>query len=326
MELRKILYLLLFVSTCVTAADNIKSPIVHDPVMAKDGDRFYLFCTGQDIKVFSSADMKVWRDEPDVFSTSPKWAENLVPGYKGHTWAPDIIYHNGKYHLFYSCSTFGKNRSAIGHAVNETLNPADTRYEWVDMGRVVNSVPGRDEWNSIDPNVIVDKQGGAWMAFGSFWDGIKLVRLTDNLDSVAVPEEWYTICQRMSEEKPDSIAGADAVEAPFLFYHDGYYYLFVSFDYCCRGLNSDYKVVVGRSENIRGPYSDRNGKLLTKGGGSVLIEGDKKVYAGVGHCAVYDFDGKTIFIAHGYEIKDNGMSHLVVRDIYWDKNNWPLVK
>ena len=87
----------------VKAADGITSPFVHDPVLAYDGSRYYIYCTGQGIQVYSSADLNKWRDEPSVFDAAPQWAMKMVPGYNGHTWAPDIIFYKGKYHLFYSC-------------------------------------------------------------------------------------------------------------------------------------------------------------------------------------------------------------------------------
>ena len=260
-----------------------------------------------------------------MFDAAPQWAMKMVPGYNGHTWAPDIIFYQGKYHLFYSCSTFGKNRSAIGHAENATLNPSDPRYKWEDKGCIVNSVPGRNEWNAIDPNVIVDGDGTPWMTFGSFWNGIKLVKLTTEMNAVAQPEEWYTLCKRMNNALPDSLPGDDAVEAPFIYHHSGYYYLFVSFDYCCRGMKSNYKIAMGRSQNIKGPYLDRDGKDMLQGGGSILLEGDHNTYAAVGHCSVYDFSGQTYLFAHGYEIHDNGMPHLVKHKLNWTADGWPVV-
>ena len=316
-----------FSSLCIAskAADGITSPIVHDPVVIYDGNRYYIYGTGQGIQVYSSQDMEKWRDEPSVFDAAPLWAMKMVPGYNGHTWAPDIIFYKGKYHLFYSCSTFGKNRSAIGHAENVTLNPSDPRYKWEDKGCIVNSVPGRNEWNAIDPNVVVDGDGTPWMTFGSFWNGIKLVKLTTEMDAVAQPEEWYSLCKRMNNTLPDSLPGDDAVEAPFIYHHGGYYYLFVSFDYCCRGLKSNYKIAIGRSQNIKGPYLDKDGKSMMQDGGSIFMEGDHKIYSAVGHCSVYDFSGQTYLFAHGYEIHDNGMPHLVKRKLNWDTDGWPIV-
>ena len=108
--------------------------MTHDPVMAKQGDTYYLFATGHGISVMSSKDLKNWKFEKPVFEEAPQWAVETVKGYNGHTWAPDIIFHNGLYHLFYSCSAFGKNTSAIGHATNPTLDPSSPDFKWTDHG------------------------------------------------------------------------------------------------------------------------------------------------------------------------------------------------
>ena len=103
---------------------------------------------------------------------------------------------------------------------------------------------------------------------------------------------------------------------------DGWYYLFVSHDYCCKGLESNYSTVVGRSRRIEGPYLDRDGRDMAHGGGTLVIGPDEK-YSGVGHCSVYEFGGRWIFAAHGYDKAKNGASKLVVRDIAWDDEGWP---
>ena len=310
------------------AADDIitvDKVMTHDPVMIKEKDTYYLFATGQGISVMSSRDMKNWKFEPSVFSEAPQWAVELIDGYNGHTWAPDVIYHGGQYHLFYSCSAFGKNTSAIGHATTPTLDRKDPRFKWTDHGMVIQSVPNRDSWNAIDPNIIIDEKGTPWMTFGSFWDGIKLVRLTDDLNAVAEPQEWYSISRRQrSVSVKSEDAGDGAVEAPFIMKHGEYYYLFVSFDYCCRGLKSDYKVAVGRSKDVRGPYLDRDGKSMEYGGGTIIVKGDKN-WAGIGHCAAYKFEGKYYFIAHAYSVKNDGTPMLYVRTIKWTEDGWPIV-
>lgn len=301
-------------------------PLAHDPVLACEDGIYYLFATGEGISVMSSPDLKTWTFEKPVFSEPPQWAVETVEGYRGHTWAPDIIYHNGMYHLFYSCSSFGKNSSAIGHATNTVLDPGDPRFKWEDHGMVVRSVPGRDMWNAIDPNIVVDEAGTPWLAFGSFWEGIKLVRMTDDLMQVAQPEEWHSICKRpRTFGLDDAEAGDGAVEAPFILKHDGFYYLFVSFDYCCRGLDSDYKVVVGRAGSVTGPYVDKEGRPMNEGGGSVVIEGNE-AYAGVGHCAAYRMDGKDYFLCHAYSVAENGAPRLIVREMGWTSDGWPVVE
>lgn len=301
---------------------NPTNPSVHDPVMAKQDSVYYLFSTGVGISVMSSTDMKVWKREKPVFNQPPEWAVQLIPGFRGHIWAPDIFYHDGRYHLFYSCSAFGKNTSAIGHASSPTLHPSDSLFKWTDHGMVIQSVPGRDFWNAIDANLALDASGNPWMSFGSFWDGIKMVRLNVGMNGVATPEEWYTIARKKG---PDStLAGDNAIEAPFIFYRAGYYYLFVSHDYCCRGKESTYKIMVGRSEHIAGPYRDREGKRMEHGGGSLVAAGNES-YAGVGHCAVYTFDQVDYLVAHGYSLLDDGASKLLVRPVVWDADGWPKI-
>lgn len=302
----------------------VSDPWVHDPVMAKEGDTYHLYFTGGNISSMSSKDLASWRFERSVFSRPPQWAMDSVRGYKGHTWAPDIIYHKGYYHIFYSCSTFGKNTSAIGHAYRKTLSP-EVQEPWTDTGAVIVSHPG-DNYNAIDPNVVIDDDGHPWMAFGSFWGGIQLVRLTDDMSATLKPEKLYTICTRRFDGQADVPSMPEnAVEAPFIFKHGGYYYLFVSYDFCCRGLKSNYKVVVGRSKDVTGPYVDKEGRKLTQGGGSLVI-GQNDDFVAIGHSAAYHFDGKDYFMAHGYSRTEDGASKLFLREMTWDEAGWPVVE
>ena len=229
---------------------DMSHPDVHDPVMARGDDgRYYMFSTGFGVGVMSSADLGEWKREPAVFRQVPQWAVDSVWRFRGHIWAPDISYHNGLWHLYYSCSSFGKNSSAIGLATNKTLDPSSPDFLWQDQGMVIASHRHRDNWNAIDPNLIVDKKGRPWLTFGSFWDGIQLVKLS-NKDFKTPVTKPVTISRRVGRkltlaeiddktnftiEGNDTIeAGENAVEAPFIYYRKGWYYLFVSMDYCCR--------------------------------------------------------------------------------------------
>ena len=299
---------------------------VHDPVMIKQNDKYYLFCTGPGISVFSSKDMKNWRKEKQVFAQTPEWVVKAIPRFRGNSmWAPDISYHNGKYYLYYSVSAFGKNTSCIGVAVNKTLDSASADYKWEDLGKVVQSVPGRDLWNAIDPNLVIDDNKTPWLLFGSFWEGMKMVKLNNDLATIAQPEEWYTIAKRPRDFGiPDTSAGNAALEGPFIFKKDKYYYLFVSRDYCCRGERSDYKVIVGRSEKVTGPFLDKDGVDLAKNGGTLIVQGDNKEWFGAGHNSAYTFDGKDYIIYHGYDAKDRGRSKLIIQELKWE-NGWPVI-
>lgn len=297
---------------------------VHDPVMIRQDSIYYVFCTGWGISVFSSTDMKHWKPQNPVFAKAPQWAVDAIPGFKGHIWAPDISYHNGQYYLYYAVSAFGKNTSCIGVATNKTLDAASHDFKWTDHGKVIQSVPGRDMWNAIDPNLVMDEDNTPWLVFGSFWNGLKLVQLKKDLTAVAEPQKWYTVAARKRDFiLPDSVAGDAAIEAPFIFKKDKYYYLFVSFDYCCRGEKSTYKMMVGRSEKVYGPYADRDGVPMALGGGSVVLEGNKN-WHGVGHNAVVTSNGTDYLVFHGYDANDNGKPKLRIEKISW-YNGWPFV-
>ncbi len=331
--------LVAIILSSIVAARAATLPPVHDPVMARGEDgRYYIFATGMGIDVLSSNDMTDWQREQPVFdarSQTPQWAVDSVRGYHGHTWAPDISYHDGEWKLYYSCSTFGKNNSAIGLMTNKTLDPTSADFKWVDKGMVIKSHKHADNWNAIDPNLVVTPEGERYIIFGSFWDGLQLMKLADDYQTPITQPR--TIARRINKkltlEDLDNVesfeivngdtveAGPNAIEAPFISYHKGYYYLFVSFDFCCRGQASTYKTVYGRSRDIEGPYVDESGKPMEKGGGTLLF-GPNEDFFGIGHCAVYDIDGKWIFLSHAYDKAQDGRARLFIKELTLDENGW----
>ena len=297
---------------------------VHDPVMAKEGDTFYVFSTGPGITYYESKNLTDWTLTGLVFPDEPSWARRVAPGFGGHLWAPDVYEKEGKFYLYYSVSAFGKNTSGIGVTVNETLDPDAENYRWVDQGIVLQSVPERDFWNAIDPVIVEDDEGTPWMSFGSFWGGLKLVKLDDDMTRLAQPQEWHTIAKRPGRQtNDDADPGEGAIEAPYIFKKNDYYYLFVSFDKCCRGMDSTYNIRVGRSKNVEGPYVDRDGKPMNEGGGTLVLEGNEN-WVALGHNAAYTFDGTDYLVFHAYETADNAVQKLRILPMSWD-NDWPQV-
>lgn len=308
---------------------------VHDPVIVRQGGTYYIFATGPGIAVWSSPDMANWAREKPVFAAPPAWAVAAVPGLRGSLWAPDISFADGKYYLYYSVSAFGKNTSCIGVATNTTLDPQSPDFKWVDHGKVIQSVPGQTNWNAIDPNLIVDDKGTPYLAFGSFWEGLKLVRLApDRLSIAESVDRLPTIATRKKEPSPATPvapgsfpvnAGDNPIEAPFIFKRGDWYYLFVSIDYCCRGPNSTYKMIVGRAKSVAGPYDDKESVSLARGGGTVLLAGDDQWY-GVGHNAVANFDGTDYLVFHAYDASDErGRAKLRIEKLSWDAAGWPSI-
>ncbi|MBM6992444.1 MAG: family 43 glycosylhydrolase [Prevotella sp.] len=313
---------------------NTDTAFVHDPVMAYENGIYYMFYTGHNIGFATSKDCKTWTVHRDgVLRDIPRWTHDSVPGFKNHIWAPDIIQWHGRWWMAYSCSTFGKNTSAIGLLSCSSLEKAD----WKDMGCLVASHGERDNWNAIDPNFIEDEQGNLWMTWGSFWDGIQQASLAvthtpDGQETLCMASSPRTIARRYYKNEPQGFqnptskyAGLNAIEAPFIFRHGEYYYLFASWDYCCQGMKSTYHVVVGRSRHIDGPYLDRDGKPMSEGGGTPVIQGDKKEYEAVGHCAAYHFLDEDLFICHGYSIALQGQPVLIQKPIRWE-NDWPVIE
>jgi arabinan endo-1,5-alpha-L-arabinosidase len=300
-------------------AEMTAPPRVHDPVLAKEAGIYYLFSTGRGITVHTSTDRINWRLAGRVFSPPPAWTAETIPGSNDHFWAPDISFFNGKWHLYYSVSTFGKNRSAVGLATNVTLNPSRPDYQWKDEGLVVESKPG-DDWNAIDPNLTLDDKKQPWLSFGSFWGGIKLVKIDSKTGKPITASNLSSLASR-----PRTGGGVGAVEAPFLVRHKRFYYLFVSFDFCCKGADSTYNIRVGRSREITGPYLDKDGKSMIGGGGTLVRSGAGR-WRGPGHNAVYSEKKQDWLIYHAYDAEDQGISKLRIEALDWDTDGWPRVR
>jgi arabinan endo-1,5-alpha-L-arabinosidase len=286
----------------------------HDPVIAVEDGHYYLFTTGPGINVSCSDDLLDWSLCSAIFFSKPAWFRELVPG-SGPLWAPDISYFNGRYHLYYSVSTFGSNRSAIGLATASTLDPNDPEQLWEDRGPVVASVPD-DDWNAIDPNLVIDEHGQTWLAFGSFWSGIKMRRIDPDTGLLDLDDRTlYALAER---PRPG------AVEAPFIIRHSDHYILFVSFDQCCQGADSSYNIRVGRSEEVTGPYVDRDGVPMLEGGGTLILAGESR-WRGPGHNAVIDTEEGTMLVYHSYDAEFGGYATLRIEPIRWDDEGWPTL-
>lgn len=299
------------------------STIVHDPFVIKANDYFYLVGTGRGIPIRRSKDLVHWEPSGNgfVFDDPPFWTRDIIAkrkqdGMKDDIWGPAIFYFNGKYHLYFSVAVFGTNNSRIGLATSKTLNPDSPDYKWIDQGLVMESIPGRDDFNAIENEIVFDSQGNPWLLFGSFFSGIKIRRIDFKTGKISlVNPKIYTIASR---------EGDRSIENPSLFYKNGYWYLFVSFDLCCQGEKSTYNIRVGRSKNMLGPYIDKKGTPMLKGGGTLILASYENV-RGPGCNSIFVDNKKEFLVHHFYDGDDKGVPKLHIRPVVWEKDGWPLL-
>lgn len=304
---------LLFAAAATQAAELPKVPRFHDPsTPIRHGDTWWIFSTGNGLVSRFSQDLKTWSEGEPVFTKLPAWHRERVPAQKGHLWAPDIIVVNGVYHLYYSVSGWGKNTSAIGLATNQTLDPKHPDFRWKDQEIVISSSP-EDPYNAIDPHLFADEDDSLWMTFGSFWKGIQLIEL-----------DPATGKRHPTRGQVRQLAWSESIEAPAMLKHGGYYYLFVNWGLCCRGVKSTYEIRVGRSRRITGPYQDAGANDLATGGGTLFMksEGDK---IGPGHPSFLKHGGETQLFFHYYDRLRNGFANLGDAPLRWNKEGWPEI-
>jgi arabinan endo-1,5-alpha-L-arabinosidase len=307
-------------------ADSVPQPytFIHDPAMARQGNTYYVFSTGDpagtigngNIQIRVSHDLRNWQYAGTVFAQQPAWITSAL-GSIPNLWAPDISYFGGLWHLYYAGSSFGSNNSVIGLATTPTLDPHSARYHWTDDGLVFRSTTA-DDFNAIDPSLVTDASGGKWLSFGSFWSGIKLLRLDAGTGKPAGSSPTvYSLAEKAS---PDPLEGSGIV------YHGGYYYLFAAVDYCCRGISSTYHIQVGRSASITGPYVDASGTAMLNGGG-MEVQGTDAGMIGPGSPFIFGpgagGGSSPLLVYHYYDAFDSGDAWIQIRPLAW-VDGWPV--
>lgn len=285
---------------------------VHDPVMIKQADRYYVFGTG--ISVKTSDDKITWTSAEGVFPKNGglPWWKNDIPEHKGHIWAPDIHYRDGKYHLYYSVSAWMNFNSSIGYATNTTLNPKDPDYKWMDHGQVISFKNGGVGVNVIDPNVFIEKNGKVWLLYGSYQSGLRMVELNPKTGKLFTESpKLITLTSHLGE-------GVYLIKGP------KYYYIFASRGRCCAGIESTYQIVMGRSKTITGPYLNKEGQSWVDDKYSLFLEGDN-AEPGRGHNGIFAEGDTTFMVYHAYTRSAKGTSLLNIKPMFLTKDDWPTL-
>jgi arabinan endo-1,5-alpha-L-arabinosidase len=290
---------------------------IHDPSVIEVDGTYAAFGTGEQglyrgaIKVKTSPDGVRWTDAGAIGRGVPKCAEETLGFRPLNIWAPSISRRGGTFSLYYCLSSFGHNTSAIGLMTNTAFDPTKPGEGWQDRGLVLMSNV-QDDFNAIDPFRIDTSDGRAFLVFGSFWSGIKLSELNPDTGKLLGKMPVVALAGRRG----------GAIEAPSILERDGRFYLFVSFDQCCKGVASTYNIRVGRADRIEGPYRDRDGKDMAEGGGSLMLATTGRFIGPGGQEAVKTSKGDWLAF-HYYDGDDAGAAKLQLSPLHWTPDGWP---
>ena len=283
-------------------------------IYCKEDNCYYMVSTGG--KILKSKNMVYWYPRNNAFASIPSWG---TPG--AGLWAPDIQYIDNKYVMYYSLSVWGDSNPGIG--VASAPHPDGP---WTDHGKLFTSNEIGVN-NSIDPMVYVDFDGKVYMVWGSMRGNYMIELNSDGLSIKNGVQYAKNNKIRVAGKDTQFQWDVDTYEGAYIIYENGYYYLFLSMGTCCEGLNSSYKVVVGRSRTITGPYlDDKLRDLKNPGTGKVVLDkGD--YFVGSGHnCILKDQNNEYFIYYHTYSQDHIAYRVLAMDYMYFDENGWPCVE
>ena len=278
--------------------------------VVEKGNRGKLFDRGP---IFRSENLIEWTWCGSVFDDYPtegNW------GTKGaQIWAPGIVKIGSMYNYYYSLTTLFDSNPGIGVATSPTpYGP------WTHYGKVVDTLDS-GVINGIDPQVFVEEDGRVFLIWGSFY-GVACIELTIDGIEPLYGSDYKKHLKWIVEDNTDGIhMNIDSnFEGSYIIKRNNLYYYFGSQGSCCSGSKSTYKVKVGVSDNLFGPYVSSNGLFLHEEPYGDLVIGPSEDVAGVGHNSIIqDYAGDYWIVYHGYDI--NG-SNSEERSLFIDKLLW----
>jgi arabinan endo-1,5-alpha-L-arabinosidase len=282
----------------------------HDPSsIVKLNGVYHIWTTGNQIYHITSTDLINWTVAPTVFAsgTWPSWINSYVSGFAGDFWAPFCVQMNGKYFMYYACST-GSKPCAIGVATSTDLT------NWTDQGMVVYS-NSSTVYGSIDPSVFQDTSGNWWLTWGSHLTGIWTAQISPSTGKFVNSNKYNIMASNGSSSDNEN-----SLVIP----HGGYYYVFSNRGVCCNGVNSTYYIQMGRATSPTGPYYDKSGKALLSGGGTNFITSSMN-FIGPGGLGYFKNSDNTEYLTyHYYDGNNNGAPTLEISHTLWGSDGWPI--
>lgn len=233
------------------------APMVHNDTIflytshdEDDADGFKML----DWLLFTSTDMVNWTEHGAVASLKDfKWH-----GRDNGAWAIQVVERNGKYYMY--CPIHG---NGIGVLV------ADSPYgPFKDpIGKPL--VWQKEHWDDIDPTVLIDDDGQAYMYWGN-----------PNLYSVKLNEDMISYSGDIVVHPHIE----DYQEGPWLYKHNGKYYLAFASTCCPEGIG------YAMSDSPTGPW-EYKGHIM-----------DHTPRTRGNHPGLMDYKGKSYVFGHSYDI------------------------
>lgn len=304
----------------VAYSNPVFSHDAPDPAILKAEDGYYYSITTQTqyegkytgLPILRTKDLVNWEQVGEVFPELPEWMNPIDK----QLWAPDFVYHDGKYYVYYSGLTKNNDeQTGFGIGVAVADNPLGP-YE--DKGEPLVAGP---EFTTIDPMVFQDSDGERYMYWGSAHEPILIQKLSaDGLSFEGEPKEvlyphFGDVVNASSGEQKENYS--NLVEGPWVIKRADYYYMFYSGDKCC-GPDAHYAVMVARATSPTGPFEKYDG------GVPILKEND--AFYGLGHNAIItDEAGQDWILYHAYDKKQAHLGRVLLIDKVEWKNGWPVI-
>lgn len=279
-----------------------------DPAVLRAADGwFYAYATqglreGRvlNIQVARSADLVRWEHLGDALPEKPRWGAA-----KQWFWAPHVLYdaQRRRYFMYYSAEPDGNDGKCL--AVATSAHPAGP---FADHGQPLVCGPGIEH---IDPMAFDDPASGARLLYwGSGRQPIRVQALAPERTAFAPGSSARTLLRADAARPYRSL-----VEAAWLHFRDGWYYLFYSGDRCCSAAPS-YAVMVARSRSALGPFEDRVRPVLER----------NEAWLAPGHCAVaQDDSGADWMLYHAIDARRTGRARVLLADRIAYEDGWPEV-
>lgn len=298
----------------------------HDPMVIQvKGTYVSISTSGNGMGVVKTTkDFKAWKVHGPLLAKNPDWLIKRVPEHRS-VWAPDAIVLKDKVRVYYCASRFfGGNDSVIGLLENTNFDPEKPTEGWEDKGPIIESTREKNFYNCIDAEVIEDQAGKQWLYFGSYFAGIFMAELDPTTGKLANPEKAPDCVARNTGSRENALEGTAVM------FHDGYYYMFVSYGLAAQGVRSTYQIMVGRSKTPTGPFLDAAGKSMVDGGHVNILKTSPPMFSPGHNEVLKDDKGRWLMSYHYYDGRKYwtdgkwGLPRVQVREMFWDKDGWPL--